>query len=132
MIVEVTEEFPVHDHFIWLTLRDIRQLLQIPNLVNMDARSVLACISLADQEALNEAGPERHLLFKSLLDRDWDELDQALSWFTVGLGTRWWRRAPPPFGGTLSMARCTAACRPAQRSLLHQNTGPAVRAATPT
>jgi dTDP-4-dehydro-6-deoxy-alpha-D-glucopyranose 2,3-dehydratase len=43
MIVEV-EDAPVHEDFIWLTLGQIKRLLRIDHLVNMDARSVLSCI----------------------------------------------------------------------------------------
>ncbi|MGH3701033.1 MAG: NDP-hexose 2,3-dehydratase family protein [Pseudonocardiaceae bacterium] len=44
MIVETDENVPLDDDFCWLTLAQIRQLLRIPNLVNMDARTVLSCI----------------------------------------------------------------------------------------
>jgi len=41
---ELAQQLPVGDRFRWLTLRQIRQLLREENRVNMDARSVLACI----------------------------------------------------------------------------------------
>ncbi|GAV37386.1 NDP-hexose 2,3-dehydratase family protein [Streptomyces acidiscabies] len=44
MIVETDEDVPLDDDFCWLTLAQIRQLLRVPNLVNMDARTVLSCI----------------------------------------------------------------------------------------
>ncbi len=44
MIVETTDEVPVRDNFRWLTLGQIRELLALPNLVNMDSRSVLSCL----------------------------------------------------------------------------------------
>ncbi|MER7779703.1 NDP-hexose 2,3-dehydratase family protein [Streptomyces sp. NPDC096191] len=42
MIVEVDGEVPVDDTFRWLTLGQILQLLRLDNIVNMDARTVLA------------------------------------------------------------------------------------------
>ncbi len=44
VIIDVTEEVPVKDGFHWLTLREIKLLLQRNNIVNMDSRSVLSCI----------------------------------------------------------------------------------------
>lgn len=43
MIVEVDHDLPDDPSFIWLTLGQIKRLLRRDNLVNMDARSVLAC-----------------------------------------------------------------------------------------
>ncbi|MFJ5801111.1 NDP-hexose 2,3-dehydratase family protein [Streptomyces decoyicus] len=44
MIVETRDEVPVAEDFCWLTLGQIGQLLRRDNVVNMDARSVLACV----------------------------------------------------------------------------------------
>ena len=46
IIVEVDEheELPVYDNFVWLTLRQIKDLMQYPNVVNMDTRTVVSCI----------------------------------------------------------------------------------------
>jgi oxidase EvaA len=43
MIVEVFGDVPVHADFRWLTFAEIAELLHRDNLVNMDARTVLAC-----------------------------------------------------------------------------------------
>lgn len=45
IIIEVTEDIPVYDNFCWLTLGQIKNLLQINNLINMDTRTVLSGIS---------------------------------------------------------------------------------------
>ncbi|MFI1830882.1 NDP-hexose 2,3-dehydratase family protein [Streptomyces sp. NPDC020412] len=42
MIVEVADDVPPHDDFRWLTLGQLAALLHQDNVVNMDARSVLA------------------------------------------------------------------------------------------
>ncbi|MGW9429559.1 NDP-hexose 2,3-dehydratase family protein [Streptomyces decoyicus] len=44
MIVETRDEVPVAEDFCWLTLGQIGRLLRRDNVVNMDARSVLACV----------------------------------------------------------------------------------------
>ncbi|WP_030984725.1 NDP-hexose 2,3-dehydratase family protein [Streptomyces sp. NRRL S-1813] len=44
MIVETRDEVPVAEDFCWLTLGQIGRLLRRDNIVNMDARSVLACV----------------------------------------------------------------------------------------
>lgn len=47
MVVKVTEDVPEHEDFIWLTLDQVRALLRVENLVNMDTRTVLACFAAA-------------------------------------------------------------------------------------
>lgn len=78
IVVEVTDEVPVHEDFCWLTLGQIRRLLHRRNVINMDARSVLGCLpapgpsgALADEDTT--ADPEsagRHTM------------TEILSWFT--------------------------------------------------
>lgn len=50
MIVETTEDVPLDDDFCWLTLGQIADLLHEDNLVNMDARTVLACVPYPDNQ----------------------------------------------------------------------------------
>ncbi|QYC42723.1 NDP-hexose 2,3-dehydratase [Nonomuraea coxensis DSM 45129] len=44
MVVEVSEHVEAAEGFRWLPLRRVRELLSAPDLVNMDARTVLACL----------------------------------------------------------------------------------------
>ncbi|MBM2812160.1 MAG: NDP-hexose 2,3-dehydratase [Chloroflexi bacterium] len=53
IIVEVTEDVPVGPEHCWLTVGQVHRLLGEPNLVSMDARTVLSCIPLVD-------GPHSH------------------------------------------------------------------------
>jgi dTDP-4-dehydro-6-deoxy-alpha-D-glucopyranose 2,3-dehydratase len=46
MVVEVGADVPVLDGFCWLTMGQIHGLLRVPDLVGMDARTVLACLPL--------------------------------------------------------------------------------------
>jgi oxidase EvaA len=48
LVVLVDDDVPVHDDFRWLTLGQVKRLLRVPNLVSMDARTVLSCIPLID------------------------------------------------------------------------------------
>lgn len=47
IIVEVdsAEDLPVYENFCWVTLRQIKELMQFPNVVNMDTRTVISCIT---------------------------------------------------------------------------------------
>ncbi|MFF8957366.1 NDP-hexose 2,3-dehydratase family protein [Streptomyces sp. NPDC014894] len=44
MLVEAVGEVPPHEDFRWLTLGQIGELLRLDSVVNMDARTVLACL----------------------------------------------------------------------------------------
>jgi len=50
MIVETFDDVPPDDDFCWLTLGQIGELLHRDNVVNMDARSILACAPTAPVE----------------------------------------------------------------------------------
>ncbi|MER5772604.1 NDP-hexose 2,3-dehydratase family protein [Streptomyces sp. NPDC001985] len=51
MLVETDEDVPLDEDFCWLTLGQIGELLRRDNVVNMDARTVLACAPTARAEA---------------------------------------------------------------------------------
>jgi dTDP-4-dehydro-6-deoxy-alpha-D-glucopyranose 2,3-dehydratase len=88
MIVETTDDVPVHDDFCWLTLGQLKRMLREPNLVNMDTRTVLSAIPLAGTEgelAGLGAGEdfEARLLRSSLArERGLHSNDEIMSWFT--------------------------------------------------
>jgi dTDP-4-dehydro-6-deoxy-alpha-D-glucopyranose 2,3-dehydratase len=48
MIVEAIGDVPEHEDFCWLTLGQLGELLHRDNVVNMDSRTVLACVPHAD------------------------------------------------------------------------------------
>lgn len=90
MIVETTEEVPVHDDFCWLTLGQLKRMLREDNLVNMDTRTVLSAIPLAASEdevsALGSrpASSFEDLLLRSSLrrERGLHKNDEIMSWLT--------------------------------------------------
>jgi len=49
MVMEVTGDVEEHEDFVWLTLGQLYDLLRRPNLVNMDARTVLSCLPLSGE-----------------------------------------------------------------------------------
>ncbi|MFF5963409.1 NDP-hexose 2,3-dehydratase family protein [Streptomyces collinus] len=59
MIVQVAAEVPLREDFHWLTLGQLHRLLGVENLVNMDARTVLACLPFASEgpHPLSDAEP---------------------------------------------------------------------------
>ena len=44
IIIKIDNDVEVYDNFKWMTLGQIKQLMKYDNLVNMDTRTVLACI----------------------------------------------------------------------------------------
>ncbi|MFF9011388.1 NDP-hexose 2,3-dehydratase family protein [Streptomyces sp. NPDC014870] len=47
VIVEALGEVAEHEDFLWLTLAELHALLRLDNIVNMDARTVLACMPVS-------------------------------------------------------------------------------------
>ncbi|RVX38754.1 oxidase EvaA [Nonomuraea polychroma] len=85
MIVHLTEDVPEHEDFHWLPLDQIHQLLKTDNLVNMDARTVLACMPLA-RPSTADCSPDDPFAWALLNSYD-EELGlhtrtEILSWFT--------------------------------------------------
>ena len=50
IIIKIEEEIELHDNFIWLTLGQIKNLMSLDNLVNMDTRTVISGISYIDYD----------------------------------------------------------------------------------
>jgi dTDP-4-dehydro-6-deoxy-alpha-D-glucopyranose 2,3-dehydratase len=86
MVIEVTDDIPVLEDFCWLTLAQLRELLHVDNLVNMDARTVLSGIPFAapvDRPSILDEDSFRGSLLRSLAKRKGalHELPSVLSWF---------------------------------------------------
>jgi oxidase EvaA len=62
IVIEVREEIEIFDDFYWLSLGEIKKLLSIDNMVNMDARSVLSIIPIIDDEIVNKFNINKKLL----------------------------------------------------------------------
>ncbi len=76
MIMIVDEEFEIYPNFKWMTLGQIKKLMDVDNLVNMDTRTVLSGIPLITQSVPEEEKKEllRYFsdepLFHSIFDAD--------------------------------------------------------------
>jgi oxidase EvaA len=84
VVVEVDEDVEPHEDFIWLSLGQILALLHRPNIVNMDARTVLSCLPMTGDPA-GDAGEFARALSLSMRCLDegaWQPLIQAHSWLT--------------------------------------------------
>ena len=77
-----TDDVPLHDDFCWLTLGQISELLHQDNVVNMDARTVLACVPLPRDGGRRAAHRDAELL----------------SWFTGERARHDVRARPHPAG----------------------------------
>lgn len=85
MVVQVTDDVPLHDDFCWLTFGQISELLTRDNLVNMDSRTVLSCVPPATVRVAATATPFEQGLAAS---RDQNEgalhtTPEVMSWFTT-------------------------------------------------
>jgi oxidase EvaA len=81
IVVEIDSDLPPHDDFCWLTLGQIKRIMRIDNVVNMDARTVISCIPLdgAFPDIVKGlAGPHG----ASDQDRPLHSNSEILSWFT--------------------------------------------------
>lgn len=85
IIIEVTQDISLLDDYCWLTLGQIHRLLQYDNIVNMDARSVLACIPFTAPELegieVQELLPKINSLSdidSSLLHNDFSDFHRSL------------------------------------------------------
>jgi len=52
IIIEIFDDIEVYDDFCWLTLAELKMLLQKDNILNMDTRSVLSTVPLIDENIL--------------------------------------------------------------------------------
>lgn len=89
MIVEVEGDIPVYDDFAWLTLGEIKQLVRMDNVVNVDSRSVLSCINFLDErvdtEALDDIADDfKREVFLSMTQNEGaiHSMNDIIHWFT--------------------------------------------------
>ena len=96
IVIEVDEDLPEDDDFRWVTLGQIGELLRLDNLVNMDTRTVVSCVSFGsfDRKSLElldallppDGSPptdRRHLLLSAIDgERHLHSLSELISWIT--------------------------------------------------
>jgi dTDP-4-dehydro-6-deoxy-alpha-D-glucopyranose 2,3-dehydratase len=87
-IVHVTDPVEVLDGFCWLTVRQLHELLAVPDLMNWAARSVLACLpfsgdgTVAEPEAEDDSLARAVLLSLSPEGTPAQPMAEVLSWIT--------------------------------------------------
>ncbi len=100
IVIKIAEDVPAHEDFRWLPLDRVRQLMQVDNLVNMDARSVLACLPPNGErpDAEPASGP-----FSAALRDSYDRnrparhtMGEILSWLTEAKTRCEWTARPVP------------------------------------
>lgn len=73
IIIQIDEDIEVLPNFRWMTLDQIKYLMSIDNLVNMDTRTVLSCLPLFEKKfshdflAVSEKSFTDHALFQSIM-----------------------------------------------------------------
>ena len=96
IIVEVDEreEVPVLENYLWATLGQIKQLMRFPNVVNMDSRTVISCITYGNYSErdvhllsalrLNKQETREESFLYSVLSKDnhLHDIPQIVRWIT--------------------------------------------------
>lgn len=94
IIVQTEEHIEVHEDFIWLTLAQIKKLIQHDNLVNMDTRTVISGIPFGSFNSTTidffraidktEINTTNEALLESALKNDTalKSIDEIIAWFT--------------------------------------------------
>ena len=88
MVVLVSDDVAVHEDYRWFTLDQLRELMRVDNLINMDARTVLSCLpfALPDDASVHSRDPFRRALALSYQYQDdpgaLHTAGGILSWFT--------------------------------------------------
>nr|ADE34510.1 SsfS3 [Streptomyces sp. SF2575] len=114
VVVEVTEDVPLLDNFRWVTIGQLHRLLQQDNTVNMDTRTVLACIPFeppnGGRRAELDGGAYREALVGSLAADQFSlhGMDQVLGWLTETKARHLFVRRYVPLGSVRGWHRSAA------------------------
>jgi oxidase EvaA len=86
MIIKIHDDIEVYEDFCWLTLGQIKKLILHDNLVNMDSRTVISCITFSDQNLIREHASSEYssfghdLLLSSMINAGKNSMNSLLSW----------------------------------------------------
>jgi len=81
VVMEVDGDVVPHEDFVWMTLGELYALLRRPNVVNMDARTVLSCLPLPADGAGDAGG------FCAALGRSTSTSDDRALWSSLEVGS---------------------------------------------
>jgi len=92
IIIKVEENIEIYKNFIWLTLGEIKSLMQLDNVVNMDVRTIISCISFGNFSSetidifnhLNKSGIYQDKFLRSALlkDRAHHSIEEVITFIT--------------------------------------------------
>ena len=87
IIIKVDEEVPVYEDFCWMTLGQIKELMQYDNLVNMDTRTVISGIDFTEHPCSNDQIQQMSALGQSMMLSAQTKtgvrtMHEVLSWLT--------------------------------------------------
>jgi dTDP-4-dehydro-6-deoxy-alpha-D-glucopyranose 2,3-dehydratase len=85
IIIYVKNQIPVYDNFIWLTLGQIKKLILVDNLINMDTRTVISGIQVdgLDCNSFSNILSNNSMFLSSYLkDKSLFSFDYLISWIT--------------------------------------------------
>lgn len=87
IIIKIEEDIEILEDFKWMTLGQIKTLMSLDNMVNMDTRTVLSGLKISDYlspldnlSLMNELGKE--FLLSSLTNHSLFSMREILSWLT--------------------------------------------------
>lgn len=95
IIIEIPEDeyVEVKDNFVWLTLGQMKELMQHPNVMNMDSRTVISCVRFGNYSEhslkmmsafmqLNTKSDEQFIYSMLSHDNHLHELENIIQWMT--------------------------------------------------
>ncbi|SDH93987.1 oxidase EvaA [Sinosporangium album] len=106
MVVLVTEDIPVYEDYCWLTLGQVMDLMHVENLVNMDTRTIMACMPVDHPGDPDDAALARS--YASGADEHGaalHPLGEIVSWFTDAKTRCDWKPRLVPLNGVEGWSR---------------------------
>lgn len=87
IIIKVDEDVPVYEDFCWMTLAQVKELMQYDNLVNMDTRTVISGIDFTEfvstSEQFSKMSDFGEAMMKSAQTKNGlNSMHEILSWLT--------------------------------------------------
>lgn len=88
IIIKVEEDIPVLDDYCWMTIGQIKELMQYNNVVNMDTRTVLSGLKISDYitpldglKGMSQLGKD--MILSSQTNHSYVSTQEHLSWLTA-------------------------------------------------
>ena len=91
IILEISDEIPVYDDFIWLTLGQIKELMGFDNIINMDTRTVFSGLfmGIGDEDGSNKYEADGKYILSPRGMNIWDSLWHRKGMFSLNEILSW-------------------------------------------